>query len=86
MGQVTHQEILLTDNWVFDNLILVDEWFTKDLWRFETCLLVINNGWGKSVSLSPITFDDNLKTTLVSFFIANFSLLNCEFDSFTFKL
>ena len=29
-------------------------------------------------------FDD--KTTSVSFFIADFNLLICEFDSFTFKL
>ena len=31
-------------------------------------------------------FDDNLKTTSVSFFIADFNLLSCEFDKFTFKL
>ena len=31
-------------------------------------------------------FDDNLKTTSVSFFIVDFSLLSCEFESFTFKL
>ena len=34
----------------------------------------------------PIIFDDNLKTTSVSFFIANFSWLSCEFDSSKFKL
>ena len=34
----------------------------------------------------PILFDDNLNTTSVSFFIADFNLLSCEFDSFTFKL
>ena len=28
-------------------------------------------------------FDDSLKTTSVSFFIADFSLLSCKFDSFT---
>ena len=33
-----------------------------------------------------IIFDDILKTTSVSCFIADFSLLSCEFDSFTFKL
>ena len=53
---------------------------------FATCLLINNNLWEKSVSLSPITFDDSLKTTSVSFFIAEFSLLSCKFDSFTFKL
>ena len=45
-----------------------------------------NNWWGKLVSLSPIIFDDNLKTTSVSFVIADFNLLSCEFDNFTFKL
>ena len=30
--------------------------------------------------------DDNLKTTSVSFFIAELNLLSCEFDSFTFQL
>ena len=43
----------------------------------------------RKISLSlelPTIFDDNLKTTSVSFFIADFDLLNCEFDSFTFKL
>ena len=38
-----------------------------------------------SVGLS-IIFNDNLKTTSVSFFIADFNLLSCEFGSFTFKL
>ena len=33
-----------------------------------------------------IIFDDNLKTALVLFFIPDFNLLSCEFDSFTFKL
>ena len=47
---------------------------------------VKNNWWGKLVSLSLITFDDNLKTTSVSFFIADLNLLSCESDSFTFKL
>ena len=36
--------------------------------------------------ISPIILDDNLKTTSVSFFIAELNLLSCEFDSFTFKL
>ena len=49
-------------------------------------LLVNNNLCGKLVSLSPIVFDDNLKTTPASFFIADFNLLSYEFDSFTFKL
>ena len=60
----------MLDNWVFDNLISVDKWFAKALQRFATCLLVNSNLWGKCVSLSPIIFDDNLKTTSISFFIA----------------
>ena len=34
----------------------------------------------------PVIFNDNLKITSVSFFIAAFYLLSCKFDSFTFKL
>ena len=49
-------------------------------------LLVNNNLGGKLVSPSPIIFDDNLNTNSVSFFIADFNLLSCEFNSFTFKL
>ena len=69
---------------VFDNLISVDEWYAKALRRFETCLLVNNKLCGKLLSLSPIIFDDNLKTTSVSFFIIDLNLLSCEFDSFPF--
>ena len=77
----------ILNNSVFYNLISVAELFAKDLRRFATCLLLNNNSCGKLVSSSelPIIFDDNLKTTSVSFFIANFNLLSCEFDSFTFK-
>ena len=64
----------------------MNEWFEKDLRRFATCLLVSYNLSGKLVSLSPIMFGDNLRTTLVSFFIADFNILSCEFDSFTFNL
>ena len=34
----------------------------------------------------PIIFDDILKNTSFWFFIVDFNLLSCEFDSFTFKL
>ena len=64
---------IILDHWVFDNLISADEWFAKDLRRFATCLLVNNNLWGKLFSLSPIIFDDNLNTTSVSSFIADFN-------------
>ena len=33
-----------------------------------------------------VIFHDNLKTTYVSFFIADFNLLSYGFDNFTFKL
>ena len=70
-------DCIIFDNWLFDNVILVDKLFAKALRRFETSLLVSNNSWGKLVSLSPIVFGDNLNTTSVSFFIADFNLLSC---------
>ena len=79
-------DYIIFDNWVFDNLILADELFAKALRRFETCVLVNNNLWGKLFLLSPIILDDSLKTTAVSFFIANLNLLICEFDNFAFML
>ena len=65
-----------------------DELFAKALQRFATYLLVNSNLRGKLVSSSelPTIFDDNLATMSVLFFIADFNLLNCEFDSFTFRL
>ena len=68
-----HRTIL--DIWGFDNLISVDKWFEKALRRFLTCLLITNNLWGKLVSSSelPTIFDDNLKTSSASFFIADLS-------------
>ena len=70
-------DYIILDNWVFDNLISVDELFAKTLQRFATCLLVNNNLWAKLVSSSelPTTFDDNLKTTSVLFFISDFNFL-----------
>ena len=81
-------DYIILDNWVFDNLTPVHELFAKTLGRFATYLLLNNNLWGKLVSSSelPIIFDDNLKTTSVLLFIADFNLLSCEVDSFTFKL
>ena len=75
---------MIIDNWVFDNVISVDDLSAKALRRFETCLLVDNNLWGKLVSWLRIKFDNNLKTTSVSFFMVDFNLLSCEFDTFTF--
>ena len=65
----------ILDNWVFNNLISVDYLLATALRRFVTCLLVNNNLWGKLVSPSPTIFNGNLKTTPVSFFIADFNLL-----------
>ena len=81
-------DYVILDNWVFDNLISANELLAKALRRFETCLLVNNNSCGKLVpSLElAIIFDDSLRTTSVSFFIADLNLSSCEFDSFTFRL
>ena len=75
-------------NCAFDNLILVDVWLAKALKMFATCLLVHCNLCGKCASSTelPIIFDDNLKITSDSFFIAEFNLLSCKFDNFTFTL
>ena len=66
--------------------ILAYDLLAKALRRVATCLLVNNNLWRKLVSWSPIIFDDNLKTTSASFFIADSNLVSYEFDSFTFEL
>ena len=39
----------ILDSWVFENFILTDEPFAKDLRIFETCVSVNNNLWGKLV-------------------------------------
>ena len=75
-------------NWVFENFMLTDEPFENALRSFETCVLVNNNLCGKLISSleSPTTFDGRCKVTLVSFFIADFNLLSCELDNFTFNV
>ena len=69
-------DCIILDIWVFDNLISADELFAKDLRRFATCLLVNSSSCRKLITSSelPIIFDYNLKTTSVSFFIADFNL------------
>ena len=54
----------------------------------ETCVLVNNNLCGKLVSSLelPIKFDERFKVTSVPFFNADFNLLNCELDNFTFNV
>ena len=71
-------DCIILDIWVFYNLISVDDLSAKALRRFESCLLVNNNSKGKLVSSSPIISDDNLETTSVSFFIADFNLVSCD--------
>ena len=68
-------DCIIFDNWVFDNLMSVNVFSAKSLRILATCLLVNNNSLGKFHFISS-----------VSFFIDDFSLLSCEFDSFTFKL
>ena len=62
-------------NWVFDNLILADEFFAKALGSLETCVLVNSNLCGKLFpSLeSPTMFDQSFKVTSVLFFIPDFN-------------
>ena len=49
--------------------ILANEPFAKALWRFETCVLVNNNLWGKLYSSleSPTKFDEIFEVTSVLF-------------------
>ena len=56
-------DCIILDNWVFNNLISVDDLLARVLPRLATCLLVNDNLWGKLISLSLMIFDDNLKTT-----------------------
>ena len=56
---------------------------------FETCVLVNNNLCGKLVSSLELSikFYERFKVTLVLFFfIADFNLLSCGLDHFTFKV
>ena len=57
-------------NWVFDNFILADELFAKDLRSLETRALVNNNLCGKLVSPfeSATTFNERFKVTFVPLF------------------
>ena len=73
---------------VFDDFILADKLFAKDLQRLNTCYLVRDDLCGKlalSLELPPI-FDDNRKVTSVLLFTADFSLPSYEFNIFPFTL
>ena len=70
-------------NWIFDNFILADEPFEKDLRKLETWVLV-----NKIIFIIRTTnkIYERFKVTPVPFFIADFNLLSCELDSFTFNV
>ena len=54
-------------NWFSDNFKLGEELFEKALRKFETCVLVNSNLWGKLFSSleSPATFAEAVKVTSV---------------------
>ena len=60
----------------------------KKLYVFSKLVSVNNTLHGKLVSLLefPVNFIDRLKVTSVQFFVADFSLLSCELDNFTFNM
>ena len=59
----------ILDNWVFDNLISIDDLLAKALRRFATCLLVNNNLWGNLISPSPPYLMAILKLLLFYFLL-----------------
>ena len=76
------------DNWVFENSLLAEEPVPKAFRIFENCVSGDNNLCGKLVSALEflIKFDEQLKVTLVPFFIADCNLLSCELGNFTFNV
>ena len=52
----------------------------------EACVLVNNNLCGKYFIIRITNHIERLKVISVSFFIADFNLLSCELDNFTFKM
>ena len=78
----------ILDSWVFENFILVDEPFSKVRRSLETCVLVNDNLYRKSVwSLdSATTFYKRFKVAWVPFLILDFNLLSCELDNSIFKV
>ena len=75
-------EWIILDVYVFDNFILADEWFKKSSQRLKTVISFNEDIWLKLVLLSiTISFDGNVKVTVVTFFAAGsdkltFALLN----------
>ena len=64
---------------VFENFVLADDLFAKDLRSLDNRVSVNNNLYRKLVSSleSPITLDKRFKVTSVQFFISDFNLLSC---------
>ena len=85
---LSRNRLIILDSWIFDNLILADKLFVQFLRSSEASLPVSNNLCRKLVSLAelPIIFDNSFRVTLASFFVADFSLLSCEIDTFAFTL
>ena len=67
-------------NWIFENFILFDEAFAKNLQILEAYVLVNNNLCGKLFSSleSPTAFDQSFKVTSVPCSILDFNLLSYE--------
>ena len=66
--------------------MLAEESFAKALRNFDTFVVSNNNLCGKIFSSleSLATFDERFEVTLVPFLIADFNLLICGLDNFTF--
>ena len=71
----------------FWNCTLTEVSLAKVLRIFFKSVLVNNNLYGKfALSLElPIKFDEKFEFTLVPFYFADFNLLICELDNFTFR-
>lgn len=72
----------MLDIWVLDNLILANQLFTKDLQSLENCLSVNSKLCEKLVSLAPMKFFDNLRSTSVVIFKLRVWQLHVEAGSF----
>ena len=79
-------DCIILDRKMFDTFSLTKKFFSKALQRLEAYITVNSKLCGKLVSLVPIMFDDNLRVMSVAFFVADFNLLSCQSESFTFTL
>lgn len=79
-------DCIILDSYAFENLILANDLFAKDLWRLATCVSVNKSPWDKLASSSPVIFEDNLRVTSVAFCVPDFNLFSFEADNFTFTV